>query len=81
VIKHQRACESYVLRNDGGFTFLNTSVDDLEGSKLFVQDLIRGSSMRIWSHVPASLSLYSINEQDGMLLNHCRPQSTFSVAL
>lgn len=71
-MKDQRACESYVLGNDGGFVLLNTTVDDLEGSKLYVQDLIKGTSIKKLSHVPTPLSLCSINEQDGMLLNHCR---------
>lgn len=80
MIKDQRACESYVLGNDGGFILLNTTVDDLEGSKLYVQDLINGSPIKILSHAPTPLSLCSIDEQDGMLLTHCRFWNTFSVA-
>lgn len=62
----------YVRRNDGNLAFLNTVVADLDGSRLCVQDLIKGELITVMSNaVPMPRSLFPVSEQDGMLLNHC----------
>ncbi|KAF3006689.1 hypothetical protein E8E13_008809 [Curvularia kusanoi] len=70
VVRDQSAQERYLYRRDGNLIFLNTLIEDLDGSKLCMQDLIRGNSIKVSSQVPTPLYPYAINEQDGMLLQH-----------
>ena len=71
-VKEQGIVTNYLPRKDGQLIFLNTFVKDLDGSKLSVPHLIQDESISILSGVPMPLSLCSVNEQDGILLNHCR---------
>jgi hypothetical protein len=70
-VDDQAVVIKYLLRQAGCLAFLNTTVDDLDGSRLSVQSLIKGESVSVLSSVPPPLTLYSIGEQNGMLLSHC----------
>ncbi|KAF9690831.1 hypothetical protein EKO04_011169 [Ascochyta lentis] len=61
----------YLPRRNGRLEFLNTVVQDLDGSRMSVQDLVRGELISIAANaVPMPRSLFPINEQEGMLLNY-----------
>ena len=70
-VKNQDVMTRYLPRKNGHLRFLNTFVEDLDGSKLSFRDLVQGEFINAMSNIPISLSMCSINEQDGMLLNHC----------
>ncbi|KAH6633494.1 fungal-specific transcription factor domain-containing protein [Boeremia exigua] len=69
-VKNQDVMTRYLPRKNGHLRFLNTVVEDLDGSKLSFRDLVQGEFIDAMSNIPMSLNMCSINEQDGMLLNH-----------
>ncbi|KAF1922745.1 uncharacterized protein M421DRAFT_426575 [Didymella exigua CBS 183.55] len=70
-VKEQKVITRYLKQQDGCLAFLNTVVEDLNGSKLAVQDLIKHGLMATMSTmVPMPMGHVQICEQDGMLLNH-----------
>lgn len=71
-MKYQNVVTKYLKQKDGCLVFLNTVVEDLSGSRLAVQDLIKDKLMRAMSTtIPMPINFVSVCEQDGMLLNHC----------
>ncbi|KZM23448.1 hypothetical protein ST47_g5412 [Ascochyta rabiei] len=67
----QEVIAKYLPRSNGSLEFLNTVVQDLDGSRMSVQDLMKGELISIVANaIPTSRSLFPINEPDGMLLNH-----------
>ncbi|KAF2628274.1 hypothetical protein BU25DRAFT_43010 [Macroventuria anomochaeta] len=70
-VNDQDVVTNYLPQRDGCFTFLNTVVEDLDGSRLCVTDLINGELVSIMSNaIPISINPISVSEQNGMLLNH-----------
>ncbi|UPX12777.1 uncharacterized protein EKO05_0003315 [Ascochyta rabiei] len=70
-VMSQEVIAKYLPRSNGSLEFLNTVVQDLDGSRMSVQDLMKGELISIVANaIPTSRSLFPINEPDGMLLNH-----------
>jgi hypothetical protein len=68
----QEMVANYLPRMNGRLEFLNTAVEDLDGSRASIHDLIRDELFSIVaSAIPTPRSLFPVNEQDGMLLSHC----------
>ena len=64
----------YVTRKDGCLAFLNTVVNDLDGSKISIQNLVESE---LTNYMPKPISPFPINEQDSMLLSHCKAHKHF----
>lgn len=70
-VKDQDVVTKYLPRKDGVLQFLNTVVEDLDGSRLSFRELIQAELTGAVSTIPLPLNICSINEKDGMLLSHC----------
>lgn len=72
-VQYQATVTKYLPRKDGNLQFLNTVIGDLNGSRLSFRELTQGDFIKVMWNIPMPLDFCSINEQDGMLLSHCKP--------
>lgn len=71
-VRNQGFLDKYVKQEDGSLVFLNTTSEDISGSKSAIQDLVKYETIGAMSTtIPKSIDFLQICEQDGMLLNHC----------
>lgn len=65
------SAEDYITQ-DGVFAFLNTTYEDLNGERLKVPDFLTGERELKFELVPAVSPIYTVNDQDGLLLTYCK---------